>query len=74
MVVTSNGVPLFDRNIRSCFGLQIDRGIGRGHVEGNPVGFGQHCDRVGPDLIGHIPICRDAISPHDTEMNALPAA
>ena len=62
-------MALFDGNMRACWGGAINSRERGGHVKGNVVLFGQHCQAVGADLVGGITIGSNAVSAYDDQVN-----
>ena len=64
------GAALFDRDVVSVAGLEVDGGPGRGDVEGNSVLAGEDRDSVSADLVGGIAVGGDAVGPDDHGLDA----
>lgn len=62
-------IALLDGNVHARLGVEIDRGVWRGHVEGDVVRPREDGDRVGADLIGDIAVRGNAIRADDAELN-----
>ncbi len=58
-------VALLDGDRRPAGRPGIDRAAGGGDVEGDPVRRRQDGQAVGADLVGHVPVGRDAVCSHD---------
>ena len=58
-------VALLDGDGRPAGRLGVDRASGGGDVEGDPVRRRQDGQAVGADLVGHVPVGRDAVGAHD---------
>src|SRR5207248_2305349 len=58
-------VALLDGYLLARGEREVDRGDGRGDVEGNRVLARQHRDHVGADLVGRVAVGGDAVGPDD---------
>lgn len=56
------GRALFDADIRTGGGVQIDGGGGGADVEGDAVVFGEDGDAGGADLVGCVAVGSDAVA------------
>jgi len=56
---------LFYRDSAAIGQREIERGDGRGHVEGHIIFFGEHRDAIGTDLVGYVTIGGDSVGAND---------
>jgi hypothetical protein len=61
--------PLLDRDPVAGRRREVERRGGRGHVERDPVLLRQHRDRVRTDLVGDVPVGRDAVGADDDRVD-----
>jgi len=64
------GVALFDRDEVAVRSVDVDGRPGGGDVKRDAMFFREDGDAIGPDLIGGVAVCRDAIGTDDDGLNA----
>jgi hypothetical protein len=62
-------VALFDRDLVARLGRQIDRRGRRSYVKRKAMYVRQHGNGIGPDLVRHVAIRRDAVGPDDRHVD-----
>ena len=63
------GRTLFDADVSTGGGVQIDGGAGGADVEGDAVVFGEDGDAGGADLVGNVAVGGDAVAADEYGMD-----
>ncbi len=63
-------IPQFDRNPTSVRQIEIKSAPRSGHIERHPMGPRQDGERIRPDLVGRIPVGRNAIGAREDALNS----
>ena len=63
------GRALFDVDVGTCWGGEVDGGAGGADVEGDAVVFGEDGDAGGADLVGNVAVGGDAVAADEYSMD-----
>src|SRR5215831_17490030 len=64
-----SGGTLLDRDLLAGNNIHVNGRKGCGDVKGNLVLAGEHSNRIGSDLVGHITVGGNAVSAHNRCLN-----